>query len=468
MRFSAQIVLAALSFSFLCVAQECRITQLTPSVPPPRTEEGEPALESETFALLRIAVSPENVVHFVDIVGRIRRVDENGRVRTVAGSGKSGPILPGPALETPLEEITYLAFSPSGVLHFAAGGRIYRVHDSVIVPVAGSGRPGFNGDSAPALELNLGKVVHFAFDRAGTLYIVDSFHRVRRLDGNGVVQTIAGCSRPSANGSPNGDGGPAVEASLYAPRQVVPLPDGRLWILDAQGTQLRAVAPDGTITTLGRWLMPLISLMPDGTPVTLLGGKVLAIDSTGYLTGTSPFPGVSGTVQAIGPDGSLYVAVASGSKQISLIRIRNGAETHIVAAPVTMKPEGLAPAFGVWLERSNSFVYQGEMNGSSGLIEARPGQPLRFIAGGGQDPGDPDNKPATSLSFGRTFFNVDADGRLIVADTKRWRILIIDTAGMVSSLRDQAGQPVRFTLLAMPRTCRESQPTLMAISIGGT
>src|SRR2546426_12498069 len=94
-------VLSALSLVLIASAQECRITAITPAQPPAKVEEGERALESQTFQTVVSAVSPENVVHFFDTASRIRRGGANGRMTTLAGNGVGGDtVLPGAARET--------------------------------------------------------------------------------------------------------------------------------------------------------------------------------------------------------------------------------------------------------------------------------------------------------------------------------------------------------------------------------
>jgi hypothetical protein len=156
--------LIALAYVAGASAQECRLTALSPAQPALKVEEGERALESQTFQATVFALSPANVVHFVDSANRIRRIEPNGRLTTLAGGGDPGSVLvPGPALATSLAGVTQIAFSPSGVLHFTAAGRVFRLSGSTLEVAAGSGRPGFNGESGRASEVNLGGIVNIAF-----------------------------------------------------------------------------------------------------------------------------------------------------------------------------------------------------------------------------------------------------------------------------------------------------------------
>ncbi|MBY0507831.1 MAG: hypothetical protein K2X03_28215 [Bryobacteraceae bacterium] len=416
-------------------AQECRLTPQSPAQPPLKVEEGERATESQTFQSAVFAVSPTNLVHFVDAIGRIRRMESNGRLTTLSGS--SDPSL-NPA-------VTQLLFSPSSVLHFVSLGRVWRWADGNAEAVAGSGLPGFNGESGKAAEVNLGAVANAAFAPTGELLIVDGYNRVRRLEKDGTLHTIAGGPRAAATAGLTGDNGPATAAALSSPRQVVPLRDGTLWIRDLTGRHLRAITPDGIIRTLQTSFDTNISILlaPDGRPMAVTTNRVYPLTSTGALeTGQQPYPSFTGAPRGIGPTGSLYFEGNARPEQRNpLVRLER-TQTVIAGAPVAATVDGQAPPFGAW--RNGTLVYAAQQGGKSGILEARPGQAPRFVVGGGDDVGDADGKSATSLSiFGVQSFTVDGAGRIVLADVYRQRILVIETSGQVSVLRSNDG-PIPF------------------------
>ncbi len=146
--------------------------------------------------------------------GRVRKIGLDGIVNTVAGGGSDlgdG----GPATMASLRSPMGVAFDSAGNLYIAeiGGHRVRRVSspNGTITTVAGTGVPGFSGDGGPATRATLSGPSSLAFDSAGNLYIVDrGNHRIRRVDTNGSVRTVAG------NGIAgfSGDGGPAASASL--------------------------------------------------------------------------------------------------------------------------------------------------------------------------------------------------------------------------------------------------------------
>ncbi len=111
--------------------------------------------------------------------------------------------------------------------------------------VAAKGRPGYSGDGSAATAAWLRRPTSVWTDRNGNLYISDSGNRrVRRVDRAGLITTVAGNGEPGHSG----DGGPATSASLNAVRGIGGDDDGRLYLVERR--RLRMVGPDGTVTTL--------------------------------------------------------------------------------------------------------------------------------------------------------------------------------------------------------------------------
>ncbi|MFH9347997.1 Teneurin-2 [Kitasatospora sp. NPDC017646] len=114
-----------------------------------------------------------------------------------------------------------------------------------IVTVAGRGVGGSAGDGGPAVQL--GFPSGLAVDAAGNVYIADhANHRVRRLDGDGVVVTVAG---DGVRGD-GGDGGAAGAARLGFPAAVAVDAHGNLFIADEVNHRVRRVDPEVLIDTV--------------------------------------------------------------------------------------------------------------------------------------------------------------------------------------------------------------------------
>ena len=435
---------------FTLSAQECRISALTPAQPPNKLEEGERATESQTFQPTAFVLSAANVPHFLDTASRIRRLDANGRLATLAGNGLRGDTAtPGPARETSLPNVTQIFFDGQGMLHFVGAGRVFRLRNGNVEVVAGSGRPGFNGESGEATAINLGTIVKAAFDYAGNLLIIDGFNRVRAVDNSGTLRTVAGSTRVSVAAGRVGDDGPATAAALSSPRQIFPYKDGSYWINDLSGRHMRIVSPDGIIRTINANFEPTIVILsfPDGAPAAATANRVYPIRPDGNIeTGVAPYPAFTGTPLAIATDSSLFFTGSARPEQRNpVVRLANREQSLVAGAPVAATVDGQAPPFGVWLTRTSSLIYSTTLGNKSGILEARPGQPPRFLIGGGTEVGEADGKAATSLSlFGVVAFTVDNDGRVIVGDLFRRRLLVVDSSGNVKVLRDANGDQIPY------------------------
>ncbi len=149
-----------------------------------------------------------------------------------------------------------------------ANQRIRRIDtDGIIDTVAGSGEHGFNGDGA-ALETMLASPAlqraepAFKFDyHDGVITLADTHNgRIRAFDiAAQTITTIAGIGQ-TPPGSDNGttcttgcgyagDGGPATAAMLNTPTDVAVATDGTIYVSDTDNSCVRRITPDGVIDT---------------------------------------------------------------------------------------------------------------------------------------------------------------------------------------------------------------------------
>ncbi|MCE0445150.1 hypothetical protein LT493_08870 [Streptomyces tricolor] len=100
---------------------------------------------------------------------------------------------PGGSPSTPRAPCT----SPSG-----AGHRVRAIGaDGMIRTVAGTGEPGSGPDAVPGPASALHHPIDLAAGTDGRLYIADCFsHRVRVVEPDGVIGTVAGTGEPGAEG----------------------------------------------------------------------------------------------------------------------------------------------------------------------------------------------------------------------------------------------------------------------------
>ncbi len=214
--------------------------------------DGGPSTEAQLSRPTGVAVDASNNIYIADNLNhRVRKVDTNGTITTVAGNGTGGYSGDG-GLATEAE-----LYYPSGVAVDALGN-LYIADDynscvrkvdrnGVITTVAGNGDWGYRGDGGPATQAQLNSPKSVAVDIWGNLYIVDQGnHRIRKVDANGIITTVAG------NGTRGyaGDGGPAVQAELWYPSDIAVDALHNFYIVDWGNSRIRKVDANGIIMTV--------------------------------------------------------------------------------------------------------------------------------------------------------------------------------------------------------------------------
>ena len=208
-----------------------------------------------------MAIGAGGVVYVADSdADRVRRIDRNGAISTIAGTGVRGFSGDGgPAKSARLNIPTAVALGPDGSIYVAEAGnyRVRRIDASgTISTFAGNGTQGFSGDGGPAIDARLHSPSGLAVGVDGSVYIADSGnHRIRRVDRIGRISTYAGGAREAGYAYDpvrptfGGDGGPATAAGLYSPADVTAGLDGSIFIADAGNRRIRKVNSAGIIST---------------------------------------------------------------------------------------------------------------------------------------------------------------------------------------------------------------------------
>ena len=248
--------------------------------------DGGPATEAQLSFPNGLAVDGSGNLYVADQGNnRIRRIDLEGVITTIGGTGERGfGGDGGPATEAQFNFPTGLAVDGSGNLYVADTGntRIRRIDaEGVITTIAGTGEGGAGGDGGPATEAQLAFPFGLAVDGSGNLYVADTNnHRIRRIDAEGVITTIAG----TGEGGAGGDGGPATEAQFFSPYGLAVDGSGNLYVADQGNNRIRRIDLEGVITTIGgtgEW-----GFGGDGGPATEAQFSFpngLAVDGSGNL-----------------------------------------------------------------------------------------------------------------------------------------------------------------------------------------
>jgi sugar lactone lactonase YvrE len=233
---------------------------------------------------------------------RIRRIDGSGLINTIIGAGPIGTGTDdgdlagdgGPASAAILQEPWEIAFGPDGVLFIAdRDNHAIRTVDAagIIATIAGSGDRGFSGDGGLAIEADLSRPQGVAVDALGNVYFADSDnHVIRRVDGTGVITTVAGTDVASYSG--NDPNGVAFDA------------DGNLYFVDDLANVVRRIGSDGVITTAAGTGAPGFS--GDGgqaTAATLNTPGDIAFDAVGNLYIADA---LNHRIRVVHPDGTIH------------------------------------------------------------------------------------------------------------------------------------------------------------------
>jgi sugar lactone lactonase YvrE len=182
---------------------------------------------------------------------RVRKINTNGIISTVAGNGTAGYSGDGAAATAAeVNNPIGVAVDASGNIYIADGNnsRLRKVNTSGIMStLAGNGTFGYNGDGIAATTAELEYAVAVAVDVTGNVYIVDQNNqRIRKVNTGGIISTIAG----NGTAGHSGDGAAATAAELNNPRGVAVDAAGNIYIADYSNNRIRKVTTDGMISTI--------------------------------------------------------------------------------------------------------------------------------------------------------------------------------------------------------------------------
>jgi sugar lactone lactonase YvrE len=228
-----------------------RISTIAGTGSPGFSGDGGPAVAAQLNQPLGVAVDVQGNLYIADTLNqRIRKVDLFGRISTIAGTGSNGFSGDGgPAVQAQLSRVVGLAVDFFGNVYAADvdNNRIRKIDPlGRITTVAGSAAGGFAGDGRRATAAQLNQPRDVAVDGLGQLYIADtSNNRIRRVNLSGIISTVAG----NGEAGFSGDGRVATEASLNFPRGVAMDQAGQVYIADMMNNRIRMVNFQGVIST---------------------------------------------------------------------------------------------------------------------------------------------------------------------------------------------------------------------------
>ena len=192
-----------------------------------------------------VAVSADGAVYVADggDAPRIRRISPDGRVSTVAGGDRG--FMDGIGAAARFSTPSGLALDDRGTIYVADTGNnaIRRITaDGHVSTIAGDGVAGYQ--DGPALRARFNGPVGVAVDARGRVIVADTYNdRIRAIDLDGSVRTLAGSGEPGALD------GIGSEARFHTPCGVAVDSSGTIHVADTGSGVIRTIAANGLVTT---------------------------------------------------------------------------------------------------------------------------------------------------------------------------------------------------------------------------
>jgi hypothetical protein len=291
----------------------------------------------------------ESVLYFADRGNaRIRKIDLNtGVITLAAGNGGigftgDGTSAIGASLGNPEDVLVtadgfYIADYLNNRVRFVDA-------DGIITTIAGIGTMGHTGDGGPATAAKVTLPAGLAIDSAGNLFIAEGNHYIRRVDARtGVISTFAGLGSSGFAGN----GGPAPLANVSSPKGLWMSPDDSLYVADAGSHSVRKIDSLSPISislvspssgsASGGFMVTVTGHNFSPSTKVLFGGKSWVEGSTTYVSPTQ-LAAVVPALPAFAYPGELVSVAVQGSP--------GWVEHGAIEFPAPVNVLGFAGSFG--------------------------------------------------------------------------------------------------------------------------
>ncbi len=323
-------------------------------------------------------------------------------ITTVAGTGEEGYDGDGgPAVGAQLSILLGLAMDQAGNLYVADGQRVRKIDGAGVVETVAGEAPG-SAQMGGASSTQIPQQIGLAIDAAGNLYMTGFDHRVRRVDPAGVIATVAGTGVAGYGG----DGGAATSARLNWPWGVATDAVGNLYVTDSANHRVRRIDPTGVITTIAGTGLSGYSGDGGSSVLSQLSQPTgVAVDTSGnlYVADTG-----NNRVRKIDSAGVITTVAGTGASGYS------GDGGSAVHAQLNM-PSGLA------VDAVGNLYVADNRNHSVRRID--PAGVVTTVAGTGVSGYSGDGGPASAAQLASPVgLAVDERGNLYIADSANRRV----------------------------------------------
>ena len=390
-----------------------------------------PATKAQLSKPFGVALDKKGNLYIADRGNnRVRKVTPQGIITTFAGDG--GFFFMGdngPAYRASVAGPTGVAVDNNGIVYIADrnNSRIRSVDtQGMIRTVAGTGQQDYNGDSEMARDSNLHLPFGVAIDKDGNVLIIDrSNYRIRKMDPRrGSITTVAG------NGTRMfaGDGGPATGAILSFPHGIAVDKNDDLLISDKGHYRIRKVTKDGIINTIaGNGIRGNIG---DGLPAleaSIYGVTSLKLNDKGEIFIVSP-SGFISLVRKVDTQGIMRFVLDTAGKAYKDSILNNkyqGKGQNAEYEVSTFSDFAFDHKGNMFLsDRLNHQIRRFSADGK-----------ITTFAGTGESNYHGDGGQATEAAFrDPSALATDEAGNLYIADSANNMIRKIDTKGTISTI----------------------------------
>lgn len=293
---------------------------------------------------------------------------------------------------------------PAGNIYVSANATIRRITPAgVVTTVAGRfGEPGSADGTGSAARFD--SPIGVASDAAGNIYIADrDNHTIRKMTPAGVVTTIAGVAGQS--GYADGTG---AQARFHTPHGMAIDHLGNLYVADTYNHRIRIIEPTGVVATVaGSGAASGFDAVGQRASFNYPTGLAVDASRNVYVADWG-----NHTIRKIAPNGT--VTTLAGSRGFAFQRDGNGSFAYFD------RPYGIAA-------RPDGTLFVVQENGHN-VRRIDPNANVTTVSGKWETPGNTDGTGSAARFYFPKGIAVDAQGRVLIADTDNQNIRLAAVA----------------------------------------